>query len=173
MAYSAITPVASGDILRISLLNQLYDNMMNVGQPAQAVSVNGIPLGVRNHRYSVMTATSYTDIAPEFSLSVYSSGRRLMIRAPLTPLYTAVTANPASFELVTVLDGVIDTNSAMKVGMMASANVYSSMLVYTYITAVLPAGLHTVKLQGKWLTGTTPSVTFYYQASQKMIVRDY
>lgn len=173
MPYSAITPVASGDIVRIGLLNQLYDNMVNVGQPAQAVSVNGIPIGVRNHRFVIITSTSYVDIAPEFSLSIYSSGRRLMVRAPITPLATSVTANAASFELVTMLDGVIDVNSAVKISMPASGGANADAMVYTYITPVLSAGLHTVKLQGKWLTGTTPSITFYYQSSQKMIVRDY
>lgn len=173
MAYSAITPVASGDIVRIALLNKLYDNMVNVGQPAQSVSLNSVPTLLRNHKHITITSFTYVDISAEFSLSIYSSGRRLMIRAPLVTLASSVTANAASYEIVTLLDGVIDTASNMKASMAASTSVFSNSLVYTYITPVQTVGLHTVKLQAKWLTGTSPSLGFYYQPSQKMIVRDY
>lgn len=172
MAFTTVAPLASGDILRLGTVTQLYNNVQAVIQPKKAASNNVQGSTLRYHALASLTSGSYTDIATEFNVSIVSDGRRLMIKFPVLALPQSTTTG-GNWEIAALIDGAIDTNSILRIGFPASAGLnYGPLINYTHITGVLAAGLHTVKMQAKLASGTG-TLYVYYQLQDKLMVREY
>lgn len=175
MGWSRLTPVSSGDILRISKVQQMYDNMQNIQEPALVASINSEGSALNHFNSAVITSTSYVSVDGAFNISFIPSGRRVMVLLPLVLTLSSVTANAAVGELALLVNGVIDTGSIVRIYSPANAAgvSFSSLLSYTHIINGLASVPHGFALRARIASGTSASMSVYWQPKHQMVVKDY
>lgn len=175
MPWKTLAPFAgSNELLRVGRLQDMYDNMTLAQSPPQVVS-SANQNNIINRMNSVQFATStFTNFSSDLVGNLYTSGRRVQILLPFSAVVASVTANVAIGEIGVVIDGVLDTSSIIRLYSTNNAAGFgvSSMFAYGYITPTLTADVHTFSLQGR-VVGTSATLTVYYQAQQRLIVRDF
>lgn len=166
--YLATRP-ANNKPLRASEVRAIYDQALHLYIPAQAVSPFQVSLDPANPYKTLIDSgsTTYVDI-PGLSVTIASSGRRLFVHCPL---HVGIAAGD-TFEIVTVIDSVVQTNSNRHL-VVTAAHIQGAYLhTYHFMSSVIAAGQHTVKLQMRRTAGAGTMAVLVLQ-NYRMIVREY
>ncbi len=163
------TLIGTSNILRASLLRDINNQATVLYKPAEGRSVKVANTDPAIYPYvTTLTtgSTSYVDI-PGATAEIASSGRRLFV---ITHFHTNV-GGSSVFEVVTLVDGVVQTNSNRSLTNNAVGQ-GAYLFTYHFITPVIAAGQHTVKLQVKRLSGSN-NLTLNTVQDYQLIVREY
>lgn len=173
MAWKVLAPFGgTGELLRVGRLQDIFDDVMLARQPGQSESapIQGTSLNQMN--LVTITSSTFASIGADFNLNLYTSGRRAILQSPILPILAAVTANPATAVIGVSVDGVVDANSIVWLAAPASGVSVGSNMSYQYITPVLSENVHTFSVVARVVSGTSATLSIYYQAADKTIVRE-
>ena len=169
MANNYIDTLASNNQpLRASLLQEIDKQAALLYIPAQADSALQGQFDPTVYPYLTVLSTgstSYVDI-PGFTVDLVTSGRRVLV---LTAFHHSLGSSTV-FEVVTVIDGVVQTNSNRSITGGTASGMY--LITYHFMTDVLSAGKHTIKLQTKRLSGAN-TLGIYAAQGYRLTAREY
>ncbi len=164
--------IASGSPIRQNTLAAIYNNINAMLEPPfEKGGGTVVPDGTAGATDVISTtSTTFIPVSPVLAVTfTHDVARCLLVFVPVSLAVSTVTT---VVEMGVSIDGVVDTNSILRLGSNATIVVSPVGSPHLFVTAQVPAGTFTIRPVMRVVSGAAGTVAMRFNQWNRVVVRD-